>query len=146
MARFGGEPDECAPGQVAAVARALNALDRAGFAVPEPVLAAYVEHLAAIGEAELEATPADSAEEAVRYVVLGTVLVEPLILALRRVAEQMAASRRFGAAEPSGQRCGFDAAPSSHSVSVGSLCVPPEPTWVALIRGPFVMTCTRAMP
>lgn len=96
VARFGGEADECAPGQIAAVARALTSLDRAGFAVPQPVLAAYVEHLAAIGEAELEATPADSAEEAVRYVVLGTVLVEPLILALRRVAEQMAASRRFG--------------------------------------------------
>lgn len=96
VARFGGEPDECAPGQIAAVARALTSLDRAGFAVPEPVLAAYVEHLAAIGEAELEATPADSAEEAVRYVVLGTVLVEPLILALRRVAEQMAATRRLG--------------------------------------------------
>ncbi|MBN9212102.1 MAG: MerR family transcriptional regulator [Microbacterium sp. 71-36] len=96
VARFGGAADDCAPGQVAAVARALASLDRAGFAVPEPVLAAYVEHLAAIGEAELQATPADSAEEAVRYVVLGTVLVEPLILALRRIAEQTAASRRFG--------------------------------------------------
>ena len=32
---------------------------------------------------------------AVRYVVLGTVLIEPLILALRRVAEQEASARRF---------------------------------------------------
>jgi hypothetical protein len=32
----------------------------------------------------------------VRYVVLGTVLVEPLILALRRLADQEASARRFG--------------------------------------------------
>ncbi|RWR16979.1 MerR family transcriptional regulator [Microbacterium enclense] len=96
VARFGGQADDCAPGQVAAVARALTSLERAGFTVPESVLAAYVEHLGAIGEAELDSTPTDSAEAAVRYVVLGTALVEPLILALRRVAEQMAASRRFG--------------------------------------------------
>ncbi|MFZ8466587.1 hypothetical protein ACO1MK_14915, partial [Staphylococcus aureus] len=80
----GGDPEDCFPAQVAAVARALNALDRAGFAVPESVLDAYVEHLGAIAAAELDATPTDSAEAALRYVVLGTALVEPLILALRR--------------------------------------------------------------
>lgn len=96
LERLGGGADDCYPGQVTAIARALAALDRAGFAVPEPVLAAYVEHFGAIADAELSATPTDSAEAAVRYVVLGTTLVEPLILALRRVAEQIAASRRFG--------------------------------------------------
>ena len=40
--------------------------------------------------------PTESAEAAVRYVVLGSVLVEPLLLALRRVAEQVASARRFG--------------------------------------------------
>jgi hypothetical protein len=35
----------------------------------------------------------------VRYVVLGTVLVEPLLLALRRLAQQDASRRRFGPAE-----------------------------------------------
>lgn len=57
---------------------------------------AYLTHLSAIAEAELAATPDTSIEDAVRYVVPGTALVEPLILALRRVAEQVAASRRFG--------------------------------------------------
>jgi hypothetical protein len=33
---------------------------------------------------------------AVRYVVLGPMLVEPLLLALRRVAEQIASAKRFG--------------------------------------------------
>jgi hypothetical protein len=35
------------------------------------------------------------AEEVVRYVVLGTVLVEPLLLALRRLAQQDAAVRTY---------------------------------------------------
>lgn len=96
LERMGGTPDACAPDQIAAVAHALAALDRAGFVVPDDVMDAYVEHLGALAEAELAATPQTSIEDAVRYVVLGTALVEPLILALRRVAEQVAASRRFG--------------------------------------------------
>lgn len=40
--------------------------------------------------------PTESAEAAVRYVVLGSVLVEPLLLALRRVAQQAASAERFG--------------------------------------------------
>lgn len=96
LERMGGSPEKCFPDQLAAVAHALSTLERAGFTVPEPVMASYLEHLSAIAEAELAATPDTSIEDAVRYVVLGTALVEPLILALRRVAEQVAASRRFG--------------------------------------------------
>ncbi|MDF2919967.1 MAG: putative transcriptional regulator [Microbacterium sp.] len=96
LERMGGSPEKCFPEQLAAVAHALAALDRAGFTVPETVMDAYLEHLSAIAEAELAATPETSIEDAVRYVVLGTALVEPLILAIRRVAEQVAASRRFG--------------------------------------------------
>lgn len=94
--RMGARADECFPEQLAAVAHALASLDQADFTVPEPVMAAYLEGLRAIADAELAATPTDSAEAAVRYVVLGTTLVEPLILALRRVAEQVAAARMFG--------------------------------------------------
>src|SRR5690606_4973345 len=36
--------------------------------------------------------------------------------------------------------------PSSHSVSLASACVPPEPTCFASIFWPFVMTWTMAMP
>ncbi len=96
LERMGGSVDSCFPDQIAAVAHALATLDRAGFTVPEPVMDAYIEHLGALAEAELAATPETSIEDAVRYVVLGTALVEPLILALRRVAEQVAASKRFG--------------------------------------------------
>lgn len=96
LERMGGSVDSCFPDQIAAVAHALATLDRAGFTVPEPVMDAYIEHLGALAEAELAATPETSIEDAVRYIVLGTALVEPLILALRRVAEQVAASKRFG--------------------------------------------------
>ena len=98
LERMGGDVEKCFPDQIAAVAQALAALDRAGFAVPDRVMDAYLTHLSAIAEEELAATPETSIEDAVRYVVLGTALVEPLILALRRVAEQVAASRRFGGA------------------------------------------------
>ncbi|MEV7874069.1 MerR family transcriptional regulator [Microbacterium sp. NPDC089188] len=98
--RMGGAPQHCFPEQIAAVAHALATLDRAGFTVPDAVMDAYLEHLGALAEAELAATPDTSIEDAVRYVVLGTALVEPLILALRRVAEQVAASRRFGSGAP----------------------------------------------
>ena len=98
LERMGGDVEKCFPDQIAAVAQALAALDRAGFTVPDRVMDAYLTHLSAIAEEELAATPETSIEDAVRYVVLGTALVEPLILALRRVAEQVAASRRFGGA------------------------------------------------
>ncbi|WP_308071717.1 MerR family transcriptional regulator [Microbacterium sp. JC 701] len=95
LERMGGSPLDCFPDQLRAVAHALATLDRAGFTVPPSVMDAYLVHLGAIGDAELAATPETSMDDAVRYVVLGTALVEPLVLALRRVAEQIAASRRF---------------------------------------------------
>jgi DNA-binding transcriptional MerR regulator len=96
IGRMGGDAEACFPDQVAAVAHALATLERAGFTVPPAVMTAYLDGLSSMADAELAATPLDSAEAAVRYVVLGTVLVEPLLLALRRVAEQIAAAQQFG--------------------------------------------------
>ena len=53
--------------------------------------------------------PTDSPADAVRYVVLGTVLVEPLLLALRRMAQQEPSVRRFG-----GTSAGHDGPPPDH--------------------------------
>jgi len=94
--RLGGRPEACFPDQVAAIAHALATLDRAGFEVPPAVMTAYLDGLRSMAAAELAATPRESLEAAVRYVVLGTALVEPLLLALRRVAEQIAAAEQFG--------------------------------------------------
>lgn len=80
----------------AALEDALRALDEAGFELPEGALDVYVEHMRQIAEYEIENVPTDSPTAAVRYVVLGTVLIEPVILALRRLAQAEASARRFG--------------------------------------------------
>jgi DNA-binding transcriptional MerR regulator len=98
VARLGYVPGICDSQVVAGVARALHIIDRAGFDIPDEVMAAYLDAATRIAEAEIAGVPTESADAAVRYVVLGSVLVEPLLLALRRVAEQVASARRFGVA------------------------------------------------
>jgi DNA-binding transcriptional MerR regulator len=75
---------------------ALRAIDEAGFQLPEGALDVYRDHMRQIAQFEIDNLPTDSPAAAVRYVVLGTVLIEPLILALRRLAEEEASVRRFG--------------------------------------------------
>jgi DNA-binding transcriptional MerR regulator len=75
---------------------ALRALDEAGFKLPEGALDLYQDHMRQIAEFEIDNMPTESPSAAVRYVVLGTVLLEPVILALRRAAEGEASARRFG--------------------------------------------------
>jgi DNA-binding transcriptional MerR regulator len=94
--RLGGVAAQCDPGLLAGLAQALDTLERAGFTVPPEVLDRYVEAARRIAEAEIDGIPADSPELAVQYIVLGTVLTEPLILALRRAAQQVVSSARFG--------------------------------------------------
>ena len=64
-------------------------------------MAVYLDSVQRIARAEIAGVPTESSEAAVRYVVLGSVLVEPLLLALRRVAEQIASAERFGRSEVS---------------------------------------------
>ncbi len=78
------------------LAAALDALDDAGFRLPVGALDLYAEHVRAIAEAELAHVPLTSAADAVRYVVLGTVPVEPVLLALRRLAQHQACAEQFG--------------------------------------------------
>jgi DNA-binding transcriptional MerR regulator len=75
---------------------ALRALDEAGFQLPEGALEVYTDHIRQIAQFEIDNVPTESPAAAVRYVVLGTVLLEPVILALRRAAEEEASARRFG--------------------------------------------------
>jgi len=94
--RLGGRPEQCEPTQLAGLARALRTIEGAGFEVPAEVLEAYLDAARRIADAEIAGIPGDSLESAVRYVVLGTVLPEPLLLALRRVAQQIASAERYG--------------------------------------------------
>jgi len=96
VAGLGWRPGMCDPNVLGGVARALQGLDRAGFRVEDDLMAVYVDCVQRIARAEIAGVPTESTEAAVRYVVLGSVLVEPLLLALRRVAEQIASAERFG--------------------------------------------------
>ncbi len=84
--------EECGD-EAAGLARALGALDAAGFALAEDDLLGYARAMGGIARGEVARTPAGSLPEAVRYVVLGTVLVEPVLLALRRLAHVEYSSR-----------------------------------------------------
>ena len=95
MARWGWRVDQKDCTAHAALAEALAALDAAGFDLPEAAMESYREHMEAIAEHEVANVPTDSPESAVRYVALGTVLLEPVLLALRRMAQQEASARRF---------------------------------------------------
>ena len=55
------------------------------------MLDAYAAAMDDVARAELDHVPTGSREAAVRYVVLGVVLNEPVLLAMRRLAEQAAA-------------------------------------------------------
>ncbi|RFA14995.1 hypothetical protein B7R22_07625 [Subtercola boreus] len=95
VARWGWGSDPGDTASLGALEHALAGLDAAGFDLPEGVLDQYAAHMAAIAAEEVAEIPTESVDAAVRYVVLGTVLVEPLLLALRRLAQQDASGRRF---------------------------------------------------
>ena len=96
MERWGWQVDDKDCSTHAALEEALRALDDAGFELPEGALDAYQQQMSAVAATEIAGVPTDSAAAAVRYVVLGTVLVEPVLLTLRRMAQQEASARRFG--------------------------------------------------
>lgn len=90
---------ECEPGDiptVGALARALEGLDAADFSLTDEQFDDYGVRMLDLARAEVERIPVDSPEAAARYVALGTVLTEPLLLALRRLGHQHASRERFG--------------------------------------------------
>jgi DNA-binding transcriptional MerR regulator len=97
LGEWGWDLEGCDPVAKSAVAEALEGVRTAGFALPEETLDTYARAMHDVAAAEIAGVPTSSTEEAVRYVVLGTVLAEPLLLALRRLAQQSASHERFGA-------------------------------------------------
>ncbi|MGY1683032.1 MerR family transcriptional regulator [Geodermatophilus sp. SYSU D01176] len=78
-----------------ALAGALEALRSAGVAPADELLDRYAEAAGRIGEQDVAEVPTGSVAEAVRFVVVHTVLLEPVLLALRRLAQEDASRRRF---------------------------------------------------
>lgn len=102
MERWGWDvsPADCHTHET--MARSLAALEAADFPLTDEQLDGYAQAMQTVAEGEVASVPTDSAAAAVRYVVLGTVLIEPVLLALRRMAQQQASARRFteGRAQP----------------------------------------------
>lgn len=78
------------------LARALDAMDDAGDPLPDDALRGYAETLHRLAEVEVPTIDTSSAESAVRQTVVRTVLVEPILLALRRMAHEHVSQRALG--------------------------------------------------
>lgn len=78
------------------LAAALAALEALGMPAGPEVVLRYARALEPVAAAETAAVPTSSPEAAVAFVVMGTALYEPVVLALRRLAQQDASARRFG--------------------------------------------------
>lgn len=78
------------------LAGALEALSAAGFAVTADMLDRYARAATEVAAGDVAEVPTKSPEVAIRHVVIGTVLLEPVLLAMRRLAQESASARRFG--------------------------------------------------
>lgn len=75
------------------LARALDALDDADDPLPDHALSGYAERAIRLAEVEVPTIDTSSDEIAVRQTVVRTVLIEPVLLALRRMAHEHVSSR-----------------------------------------------------
>lgn len=80
------------------LAAALAALEDVGLPMTDDHLLAYASAARAAAEVDVASVPTDSPTDAVTTVVLGTVLREPVLLALRRLAQQSQAATAWGGA------------------------------------------------
>ena len=80
---------------LADLGRALAAIDEAQLTLIDGGVQRYARRLAELAAEEVDTVPMDSPESAVRQALLGTILIEPLLVALRRLALQDASGRRF---------------------------------------------------
>ncbi|WP_432485208.1 MerR family transcriptional regulator [Kineococcus esterisolvens] len=85
---------------LAQLGAALAALAGAGFPVEPAALQRYARAADAVAREEVDAIPGEDVADAVEFAVLGTVLHEPVLLALRRLAQQHHSARRFGGPPP----------------------------------------------
>ena len=78
------------------LAAALEGLATAGLDSVDDLIDRYAAAAADIADGDVREVPAEPPALAVRVVVAATVLLEPLLLALRRLAQEDASARRFG--------------------------------------------------
>ncbi len=83
---------------------ALDTADRASFPVTTERLVAYGRAMEQVAEIDIGALAADTAgasrSEMLRYVAVGTVVVDPVLVALRRLAQAHVSAARLGLPPP----------------------------------------------
>ena len=84
------------------LAVALRGAAEVGLAISPERVAAYGRAAELVAQVDVDNVPTGSREEAVAYAVTGTVLYEPVLLAMRRLAQQSASARRFAGTPPAG--------------------------------------------
>jgi len=98
VARRGWLVDDDSP-HLVAVAAALDAMDAAGQPLADRSLTAYAAAAGDVARVDVESLAADpsaTGEGAATYAVLGTLLTEPVLLGLRRMAHEHQARTRLG--------------------------------------------------
>jgi DNA-binding transcriptional MerR regulator len=78
---------------------ALAGLDAVQLVPREATLRTYAEAALSVAEIDVTGVPSASPAETVRYVVIGTVMYEPVLIALRRLAQQHV-FRQLGSGSP----------------------------------------------
>jgi DNA-binding transcriptional MerR regulator len=77
-----------------ALARALDAMAGLGHPVGPALLDAYARALSEAAEVELDQLDAEDRATAVEHAVIGTLLLEPVLLTIRRIAQQNVSRER----------------------------------------------------
>jgi DNA-binding transcriptional MerR regulator len=67
--------------------RAWEACDHAGIGLDEARMDRYADHVEGVAQIDVATVPAEP-EAAIRQVIIGTILVDPVLAALRRLAQQ----------------------------------------------------------
>jgi DNA-binding transcriptional MerR regulator len=80
-------------GHAVALAVALDAMDDAGQPMTDDNLAVYVDAAASVARADLASVGDRDASDATTYAVIGTLLSEPVLVSLRRMAQEDLARR-----------------------------------------------------
>ncbi|MGH3367914.1 MAG: MerR family transcriptional regulator [Nocardioidaceae bacterium] len=92
--RWGWDVSEDSPHRDT-LARALASLVSLDHPMPPEMLDLYGAELHRIATAEVESVPTTSREEAVVHAVIGTLLVEPVLSSIRKMAHEEISSRRL---------------------------------------------------
>lgn len=92
--RWGWTIEDSSPA-LTLLAGSLQALRTAQFDTSDKLFDRYAAAAAGLADGDVASVPRGSTTEAVRYVVIGTLLLEPVLLALRRLAQENASHQRL---------------------------------------------------